>query len=128
MVDDKISKRATGPISSLMRCPTEGRSKGGGPKIGTMEKDVFVAGDSPMICMIECVFHLTNLKQKFVNIVELSKAITRLSMGDVKVAVWMRQWFQLQCRIRQKWSSRNSKVSVLFRDFWLLRKQVSMDN
>jgi len=49
MVDDKINKRATGPITELMRCPTEGRAKAGGVKTGTMEKDVLAAGDAPEI-------------------------------------------------------------------------------
>lgn len=51
MADDKIAKRATGAISARMRCPTEGRSKGGGPKTGTMEKDVLAAGDAPEILL-----------------------------------------------------------------------------
>lgn len=51
MVDDKINKRATGPITELMRCPTEGRSKAGGVKTGTMEKDVLAAGDAPEILL-----------------------------------------------------------------------------
>lgn len=51
MVDDKIQKRATGPVAQLMRCPTEGRSKGGGVKTGTMEKDTLAANDCPEILM-----------------------------------------------------------------------------
>lgn len=51
MVDDKIAKRATGPISALMRCPTEGRSKAGGVKTGTMEKDTIAANDCPEILL-----------------------------------------------------------------------------
>ena len=51
MVDDKIAKRATGPVDQLMRCPTEGRSKNGGVKTGTMEKDTLAANDCPEILM-----------------------------------------------------------------------------
>lgn len=51
MADDKIAKRATGTISARMRCPTEGRAKGGGVKTGTMEKDVLAAGDAPEILL-----------------------------------------------------------------------------
>lgn len=47
MVVDKINARATGPVQSLMRCPTEGRSKNGGVKIGTMEKDCIIANGAP---------------------------------------------------------------------------------
>jgi len=43
MVADKINARASGPVQSVMRCPTEGRSKNGGTKIGTMEKDCLIA-------------------------------------------------------------------------------------
>lgn len=43
MVSDKINVRSTGPVQSVMRCPPEGRSKKGGVKIGTMEKDCLIA-------------------------------------------------------------------------------------
>lgn len=51
MVDDKVTKRAIGPIASLMKCPTEGRSKAGGVKTGTMEKDTIAANDCPEILL-----------------------------------------------------------------------------
>lgn len=51
MVDDKVTKRSIGPIASLMKCPTEGRSKAGGVKTGTMEKDTIAANDCPEILL-----------------------------------------------------------------------------
>jgi len=51
MVDDKITKRATGPVAALMKCPTEGRSKSGGVKMGVMEKDVAAGNDCPYILL-----------------------------------------------------------------------------
>ena len=51
MVDDKISKRSTGPVATLMRCPTEGKSRLGGVKMGTMEKDCACSNDSPEIIL-----------------------------------------------------------------------------
>jgi DNA-directed RNA polymerase II subunit RPB2 len=51
MVDDKVTKRAIGPIASLMKCPTEGRSKDGGVKTGTMEKDTIAGNDCPEILL-----------------------------------------------------------------------------
>ena len=43
MVANKIHSRASGRIQLLTRQPIEGRSKGGGLRLGEMEKDCFVA-------------------------------------------------------------------------------------
>jgi len=51
MVSDKINYRATGSIQPVMRCPTEGRSRRGGVKTGTMEKDCFIANGVPNIVL-----------------------------------------------------------------------------
>lgn len=44
MVNDKVHSRATGPMVLLTRQPNEGRSKGGGLKLGEMEKDCLISG------------------------------------------------------------------------------------
>ena len=43
MVEDKINYRDTGPKTSMTHQPTQGRSNGGGMRIGEMERDGLVS-------------------------------------------------------------------------------------
>jgi DNA-directed RNA polymerase subunit B' len=75
MVANKLHARASGRIQLLTRQPIEGRSKGGGLRLGEMEKDCFVAHGASLL-----------LKERFDSdktIIHLCESCGMLAINDL---------------------------------------------
>ncbi|DAZ96894.1 TPA: hypothetical protein N0F65_008855 [Lagenidium giganteum] len=106
MVSDKSQVRATGPMNSLTRQPVKGRKKGGGIRLGEMERDSLLAHG----CAFLLQDRLMNCSDKHIATVctncgsLLSNATQRASVetagqGEIAIAMMAKtQWFCTVCQ------------------------------
>eukprot|EP00644_Phytophthora_capsici_P006278 jgi/Phyca11/18029/fgenesh1_pg.PHYCAscaffold_32_\ len=106
MVSDKSQVRATGPMNSLTRQPVKGRKKGGGIRLGEMERDsllahgcAFLVQDRLMNCSDK---HIATVCTKCGSL--LSNATQRSTVetaGQGEIAVAMKSKTQWYCTVCQ---------------------------
>jgi DNA-directed RNA polymerase I subunit RPA2 len=65
MVSDKSQARATGPVDVLTRQPVKGRKKGGGIRLGEMERDALLAHGIPF-CLHDRLLNSSDYSEGFV--------------------------------------------------------------
>ncbi|KAG2786660.1 putative DNA-directed RNA polymerase I subunit [Phytophthora cactorum] len=106
MVSDKSQVRATGPMNSLTRQPVKGRKKGGGIRLGEMERDSLLAHG----CAFLLQDRLLNCSDKHIATVctncgsLLSNATQRSTVetaGQGEIAVAMKSKTQWYCTVCQ---------------------------
>ncbi|RLN67078.1 hypothetical protein BBJ29_004998 [Phytophthora kernoviae] len=106
MVSDKSQVRATGPTNSLTRQPVKGRKKGGGIRLGEMERDsllahgcAFLLQDRLMNCSDKHIATVcTNCGSLLSNATQRSTVETA-GQGDIAIAMKSKtQWYCTVCQ------------------------------
>lgn len=106
MVSDKSQVRATGPMNALTRQPVKGRKKGGGIRLGEMERDsllahgcAFLLQDRLMNCSDKHIATVCTLCGSILSNATQRASVETAGQGDLAVAMKAKtQWFCIVCQ------------------------------
>lgn len=112
-VSDKFQARSTGPTDALTRQPVKGRKRGGGIRLGEMERDALIA-HGISYCLHDRLMNCSDYSEGFVceKCGSLLSAFTRLSRENeaIRTAEISRLSEKATCQVHP--AAKVSKVAV----------------